>query len=172
MVCPTSYCLSLDVCGPFCPGTDQEETGCRYGLIAVYTVPVDAHGSPLPQGLVELQTGKVGEMDEDQEQHDEPPAVGQDERILEETAEDEEQELSEAEIKQAEINEEKWKEFIKGTRTQAVRNITFGAPMRSRDGEGHISYPGQGEGHAVAHSEAAHGSCKRICRISISEMAG
>lgn len=133
VVCPTSYCLSLDVCGPFCPGTDQEETGCRYGLIAVYTVPVDAHGSPLPQGLVELQTGKVGEVDEDQEQHDESPAVGQDERILEEAAEDEEQDLSEAEIKQVEINEEKWKEFIKGTRAQAVRNITFGVPMRSRE---------------------------------------
>lgn len=133
VVCPTSYCLSLDVCGPFCPGTDQEETGCRYGLIAVYTVPVDAHGSPLPQGLVELQTGRVGEVDEDQEQHDESPAVGQDERILEEAAEDEEQDLSEAEIKQVEINEEKWKEFIKGTRAQAVRNITFGVPLRSRE---------------------------------------
>ena len=43
---------------------------------------------------------------------------------------------SEAEIKQVEVNEERWKEFIKSARSQAVRNITFGVPMKSREAGG------------------------------------
>ena len=54
-LCPTSYTLSLDIMGPFCPGQDQQGQGFRYGLIGVYTVPVDGTGAPLPEGLSELR---------------------------------------------------------------------------------------------------------------------
>ena len=49
--CPTSFCLSMDIMGPFVQGKDQELKGPRYGLVATYTVPIDKHGAPLPQGL-------------------------------------------------------------------------------------------------------------------------
>jgi hypothetical protein len=41
----------MDIMGPFVQGKDQELKGPRYGLVATYTVPIDKHGAPLPQGL-------------------------------------------------------------------------------------------------------------------------
>ena len=52
--CPTSFCLSMDIMGPFAQGQDQELKGPRYGLVATYTVLIDKHGVPLPQGLAGL----------------------------------------------------------------------------------------------------------------------
>eukprot|EP00434_Breviolum_minutum_P009527 symbB.v1.2.008386.t2/scaffold525.1/size192214/11 len=67
LACPSSYVLSLDIAGPFIPGVDQEIKGPRYGLVAVYSVPANGEGVPLPEGLVELrnQTRMVADEDDD-----------------------------------------------------------------------------------------------------------
>ena len=49
--CRRSLCFSLDNMGPFVQGKDQELKGPKYGLVAMYTVPINKHGSPLPEAL-------------------------------------------------------------------------------------------------------------------------
>ena len=138
--CPTSYTLlSLDIMGPFCPGQDQQGQGFRYGLIGVYTVPVDGEGAPLPEGLSELRV-KCGHHSKDEELDDECLEAGEQEegqdgradQLLQEEAE-EEDEIPEALVRQQEVLEKKWKEFIKDRRSMPVRNLTFGVPIRSRE---------------------------------------
>ena len=53
-VCPTSYCLSIDVAGPFEPGVDQLAGNPRYFLIGCYTLPV-SQGVALTEAI-----GKLG----------------------------------------------------------------------------------------------------------------
>ena len=132
--CPTSYTLSFDILGPFCPGQDQQGNGFRYGLIGVYTVPVDGSGAPLPEGLAELrvQTG-AREVQGDVEGEEVMLEAGeQHEEVLQEEPEEHE-DIPEAVIQQQEVLERKWKEFIKDRRAVPVKNITFGAPIRSRE---------------------------------------
>ena len=138
--CPTSYTLlSLDIMGPFCPGQDQQGQGFRYGLIGVYTVPVDGEGVPLPEGLSELRV-KCGHHSKDEELDDgcleageqEEGQDGRADQLLQEEAE-EEDEIPEALVRQQEVLEKKWKEFIKDRRSMPVRNLTFGVPIRSRE---------------------------------------
>lgn len=131
--CPTSYTLSLDIMGPFCSGTDQSGAGCRYALIGVYTVPVDGQGDPLPEGLQMLKTAQRTEEELDE---DEAPVVGMPEdqpQPWEVDAEEDQQDDSPAIVQQQQVLERKWKEFIKERRSQPVRNITFGIPLRSRE---------------------------------------
>lgn len=64
--------------GPFCPGQDQQGQGFRYGLIGVYTVPVDGEGAPLPEGLSELRL-KCGHHSKDEELDDECLEAGEQE---------------------------------------------------------------------------------------------
>ena len=56
--CPDSFCMGIDMTGPFPPGKDQEINQPRYAMVATITVPVDADG-PLIQGLKELRAEKV-----------------------------------------------------------------------------------------------------------------
>eukprot|EP00434_Breviolum_minutum_P012623 symbB.v1.2.011127.t1/scaffold732.1/size241626/1 len=53
-VCPASYCLSIDVAGPFEPGVDQLAGNPRYFLIGCYTLPV-SQGVALTEAI-----GKLG----------------------------------------------------------------------------------------------------------------
>ena len=59
--------------GPFREGHDQEVNNPRYALIAVYTVPIDGEGCPLPAGLAELRKngGHPHALDEREEDVDE-----------------------------------------------------------------------------------------------------
>ena len=52
--CPASYCLSIDVAGPFEPGVDQLAGNPRYFLIGCYTLPV-SQGVALTEAI-----GKLG----------------------------------------------------------------------------------------------------------------
>ena len=45
--CPTSFCLSMDIMGPFVQGKDQELKGPSFGLAAAYTVPIDKQNMEL-----------------------------------------------------------------------------------------------------------------------------
>ena len=56
-VCPASYCLSIDVAGPFEPGIDQLAGNPRYFMIGCYTLPI-SQGLALTEAIGKLG-GKV-----------------------------------------------------------------------------------------------------------------
>ena len=138
VLCPSSYCLSLDIMGPFKEGVDQEIQGPKYALVAVYTVPMAGDGSPLPEGLASLRSGAVekkdlveGELEKEDEDQPEPFLEEQD-PLTSQQEEDAEQQLPEMEAKRQEINERKWKEFLQDRRAVPVKNLTVAVPLRSR----------------------------------------
>ena len=133
--CPTSFCLSLDIMGPFVQGKDQELKGPRYGLVATYTVPIDKHGAPLPQGLAGLHLPHQQGRDVDDDfMHEDPEVLPQDAVLeqLPEVDEEPQQELTEAEIKQQEVRERRRRDFLQDRKSQAVKNLTFAVPLKSR----------------------------------------
>ena len=138
--CPTSYCLSLDVMGPFKEGVDQSIKGAKYAMIGVYTIPIDGEGTPLPEGLSELSKGQRSsddldegeDMIQDSHHRGHPSQEQETEDVLEEQEEVGEQELSELEVRQQEINEKRWKEFLQERKAMPVRNVTFGVPLKDR----------------------------------------
>ena len=108
LACPSSYVLSVDIVGPFIPGVDQETNGPRYGLVAVYAVPVNGNGVPLPEGLVELRNqsgleGQAEDIDVEEPQQDQGRGGW-------ELDPEPEEQLPEVEVQQQEVNEQKWRE--------------------------------------------------------------
>ena len=68
----------MDIMGPFAQGQDQELKGPRYGLVATYTVLIDKHGAPLPQGLAGLHLPhQQGQDVEDDFMHEDPEVLPQ-----------------------------------------------------------------------------------------------
>lgn len=51
--------------GPFCDGVDQSGGAFKYGLVGVYTVPIDDAGAPLPEGLSQLRIGSRLDREEE-----------------------------------------------------------------------------------------------------------
>lgn len=136
LACPSSYVLSIDIVGPFIPGVDQEINGPRYGLVAVYSVPVNG-GVPLPEGLTELRNQVVpGEEDGDMDVEDHQPDHHRPDWELEPESEEQ---LPEVEVQQQEVNEQRWKEYLKDRRAQPVRSLTFGVPLKSREASDVVS---------------------------------
>ena len=137
LACPSSYVLSIDIVGPFIPGVDQEINGPRYGLVAVYSVPVNGEGVPLPEGLTELRNQVVpGEEDGDMDVEDHQPDHHRPDWELEPELEEQ---LPEVEVQQQEVNEQRWKEYLKDRRAQPVRSLTFGVPLKSREASDVVS---------------------------------
>ena len=137
LACPSSYVLTIDIVGPFTPGVDQEINAPRYGLVAVYSVPVSGEGVPLPEGLTELrnqsnQREQVDDIDFEEPQPEQPRGAW-------ELDPEPEEQLPEVEVQQQEINEQKWKEYLKDRRAQPVRSLTFGVPLRSREASDVVS---------------------------------
>ena len=131
LACPSSYVLSIDIVGPFIPGVDQEINGPRYGLVAVYSVPVNGEGVPLPEGLTQLRNQVVpGEEDGDMDVEDHQPDHHRPDWELEPELVEQ---LPEDEVQQQEVNEQRWKEYLKDRRAQPVRSLTFGVPLKSRE---------------------------------------
>ena len=66
-MCPASYCLSIDVAGPFEPGVDQLAGNPRYFLIGCYTLPV-SQGVALTEAIGKLGGQiKMSPLDEGEE---------------------------------------------------------------------------------------------------------
>ena len=132
---PSSYCLNLDIAGPFKGGKDQLETLPRYMAVGVFTVPVK-NGTPLAEKLREF--GKKVESKEDPELQGDPDLIwGEPEKEDEidpfasvEAAE--EVVLSEAEIQQCEARNQEWREKIQDLQDVQVCSLTLAAPLRSR----------------------------------------
>ena len=132
---PSSYCLNLDIAGPFKGGKDQLETLPRYMAVGVFTVPVK-NGTPLAEKLREF--GKKVDSKEDPELQGDPDLIwGEPEKEDEidpfasvEAAE--EVVLSEAEIQQCEARNQEWREKIQDLQDVQVCSLTLAAPLRSR----------------------------------------
>lgn len=108
LACPVSYALSLDIVGPFYDGTDQGGGKFKYGLVGVYTIPIDGSGSPLPEGLRQLQVGSKLDGDSEDEGEEQPrhqPGGQEPGELpgLEEEEEGEAEEVDEAVVQQQEI---------------------------------------------------------------------
>ena len=123
--------------GPFLKGNDQELQGPRYGLVGVYTMPVGMHGEPLPQQLAKLRLPhqQAPDPDDDIMDPDVQELPQEDQPELPERPADPQEDLSEAEARQQEVCERKWKEFLEDRRAQAVKNLTFAVPLKSRGAE-------------------------------------
>ena len=68
-VCPASYCLSIDVAGPFETGVDQLAGNARYFLIGCYTLPV-SQGVALTEAIGKLGGQvKMSPLDEGEEKY-------------------------------------------------------------------------------------------------------
>ncbi len=132
---PSSYCLNLDIAGPFKGGMDQLETLPRYMAVGVFTVPVK-NGTPLAEKLRAF--GKKMDSKEDVELQGDPDLIwGEPEREDEidpfsVVGDDAEVPLSEAEIQQCEARNQEWKELIQDLQDVQVCSLTLAAPLRSR----------------------------------------
>lgn len=138
-----SYCLSLDIAGPFQPGVDQAAgPDPRYFLVANLSVPVNAAG-PMVEGLkdlgfklpsppvAELVEPPRDQLHEDVEQQAEDGQAGD---PMEEQGEQEkaEPDLREVAVQERDEAERKWKEFINGASEVESRVLTFALPLVSR----------------------------------------
>ena len=134
IVSPESYCMSLDLTGPFQEGKDQEIKKCKYLMVAAVTIPME-EGIPLPKGLQEMGYKKKIQSQEEpgQQRGDEDgdEELGKEVERLEEETEDQE-ELTQVEVKEVETANQRWKEFIKETKEMEVRTLTWGVPLKSR----------------------------------------
>ena len=133
--CRTSYCLSVDICGPFQEGWDQASGPApRYFLVGNVSVPLNAEG-PMVQGLKDLgfrmpsvpvkedSNGLDGEV-VDLAQEEDPMALQQ--------PEGEEEEQPQVEVQGRDEDERKWKEFIAGSPTVESKVLSFAVPLVSR----------------------------------------
>ena len=124
--CPDSYCLAVDMTGPFIPALDQEIKHPRYMLVGTTTIPVDA-GGPLPDGLRSLcpqvPEAMEGEYEPSwmgEEQSGEDPWRG------EQLEDDQPLTVAENEANAA------WEKFLVGSQKRTVRTLTFAVPVKSR----------------------------------------
>ena len=129
LACPESYCLSVDLAGPFGQGVDQKVRVAKYFMTAVATVPMDSEG-PMVEGL-----RRLGYKIKAEEEGLEEP-----ERIME--WEDGEDPMSEGVVKVHEIPEaelqageealRRWQQYLADRAAVKVRMITMAVPVRSR----------------------------------------
>ena len=136
--CKTSFCLSVDVAGPFQAGEDQASGPApRYMLVANLTVPVNAQG-PMVQGLKDLgfklqppsmPSSVTGELDPGEEVANQGD---QDEDPMEVQPGDQEEEVEEVEVVPNDEQEQRWREFIKDTPAAESHILTFALPLVSR----------------------------------------
>ena len=135
--CRSSYCMSVDIAGPFQPGQDQAQgVASRYFIVANVSIPMTSSG-PLVDGLRDLgfklrppapkdvQENLDGEKDMGVDQAEDPLALQVDDST----------ELEEDQVVQVvsrEEDEQRWKEFIKGAPEVESKILTFSLPLVSR----------------------------------------
>ena len=134
--CPQSYCLSLDISGPFKPGRDQLAREVRYMLVGVITIPVHKE-VPLVEAMKEL--GVAVQPRDDLE--DEGPESGdaesgeQQEPDLWDAAPEVAEPIGAGDAEEMRALEEKWRAFLGQERDAGdnkVKSLTFGVPLVSR----------------------------------------
>ena len=145
----TSYCLSVDVAGPFQPGMDQAQgQDPRYFLVANLSIPVNSAG-PMVAGLQDLgfklQPPVDEERSEDQEARRSLEVAGgeqgqpdpqlqdlEDPMQLQEPEQGDSEPAPDVEVVDRSDQEQKWKEFIHGTKDVDSKVLSFALPVVSR----------------------------------------
>ena len=133
--CPESFCLGLDLMGPFREGKDQEvKPMAKYAMVGTLTIPID-QGAPMVQGLRDLRKEELP-LEEDA---DVLAGVAEDEAVdqelrdeWEEPRERPREDLDEREAGEINKDEEAWKQFLKDAKRREVRTLTFAVPLASR----------------------------------------
>ena len=137
VVTPDSFCLSLDLAGPFKPGEAQDVYDAKYMLVGVVTVPT-AGEIPLVESLREL--GVVvnpipdeGAETEQRPEDEELPADVEAEQVwVGDEAEEEAEGGNPEDIAEFQKLEVKWREFLGEAAHVKVRGLTFAVPLQSR----------------------------------------
>ena len=135
----TSFCLSLDIAGPFQPGVDQvKSTSPKYFLAATISIPVSSEG-PLVQGLKDLgfkvkpseQPHRMSDEVEGEEEIDD----GQegDDPWQRGDGEEAEEVVGPIEMSELAEQEQRWKEFIAGSTQVESKVLSFALPLQSRN---------------------------------------
>ena len=128
----SSFCMSIDIAGPFQPGVDQVfGASPRYFMVANVAIPVDAEG-PMVKGLQDMGF-RLCPRDPSETDHDEVEVEcpdGGDPMAVQEEEEDEE--AAEAEVLPRQEAEQRWKEFIASDNGVESRVLTFAVPLVSR----------------------------------------
>ena len=139
----TSYCLSIDVAGPFQPGIDQAQgPDPRYFLVANLSIPVNSAG-PMVAGLQDLGfrpqppqenlDGTPANLDEEPQPSSEVPTEEQqDPMALQEHETEDVEAAMDVEVVDRSVQEQKWKEFIHGAPEVESKVLTFAVPLVSR----------------------------------------
>ena len=145
----TSYCLSVDIAGPFQPGLDQAQgQEPRYFLVANLSVPVNSSG-PMVAGLQDLGFRLQPPVDEatredqgvednfegpggEQGQPAQPDPAPEDPMQLQEPERGDSEPAPEVEVVDRSDQEQKWKEFIHGTKEVDSKVLSFALPVVSR----------------------------------------
>ena len=151
---PDSYALSVDVAGPFNPGSFQEQGSFRYFMVGTFTIPVK-DGVPLADGLAACcgrqETDKGENPNQERGESGVPIANSGEGSACQsdlccvkssEWAEDtpdpleekpqHEEPLDEVTINMAEAANQRWMEEVKGLKDFEVKHLTFVILMKTR----------------------------------------
>ena len=151
---PESYALSVDMAGPFNPGSFQEQGSFRYFMVGTFTIPVK-NGLPLADGLAACCEKKNVERGENPDQERGESGVPIDhlgdgsacqfDRCCVKSSEwpedtpdpmeekpQHEEPLDEVAINMADAANQKWMETVKDLQDFEVKHLTFVIPMKTR----------------------------------------
>ena len=152
---PESYALSVDMAGPFNPGSFQEQGSFRYFMVGTFTIPVK-NGLPLADGLAACCGKKDEERGENPNQergesgvpidHLGDGSACQSDRCcvkssewpedtpdpMEEKPQQHEEPLDEVAINMPDAANQKWMETVKDLQDFEVKHLTFVIPMKTR----------------------------------------
>ena len=134
---PDSFCLSLDLAGPFKPGEDQDVYDAKYMLVGVVTVPT-AGETPRVESLRELGLvvnpipDEGAEAEQRPEDEELPGEVEAEQVWVGDEVEEEAEGGDPEDIAEFQKLEVKWREFLGEAAHVKVRGLTFAVPLQSR----------------------------------------
>ena len=133
--CPESFCMGIDMTGPFEAGRDQEVNKPRYAMVATVTIPVDADG-PLISGLQSLRAERaVIAADEEvwvPEEDGDGGSPGESGGQLPEQPEHDLEQGDGDDLAAMARKEEAWKAFLKDAKAADVRTLVLAIPVKDR----------------------------------------
>ena len=130
--CQSSYCMSVDVAGPFQPGVDQVYGASpRYFLVANVAIPADEDG-PMVKGLQDLGYRLSSRMSQEDEAEETVMIFPEGEDPMAMVEEQVDEEAPEVEVVNRHEAEQRWKEFLATNTGGESRILTFAVPLVSR----------------------------------------
>ena len=128
----SSFCMSVDIAGPFQPGVDQVYGASpRYFLVANVAIPVDEDG-PMVKGLQDLGFRLSARDPQAVELEEEVMVMPEGTDPMATQAEVEEVETPEVDVAHRQEAEQRWKEFLTMDSGVESRLLTFAVPLVSR----------------------------------------